>query len=322
MPLITYESKNFGAASLALIARVNEIAAEYAAQGYGLTLRQLYYQLVARDIVPNTQQSYKRVGNIVNDARLAGLVDWDHLTDRTRNLQKLSTWSTPEDIIDSAAYSFRRAVWADQRYRVEVWVEKEALADVVGRAADVWDVPYFSCRGYVSQSEMWAAAQRLRRYESNGQRTIVIHLGDHDPSGIDMTRDITDRLAMFRSRARVRRIALTMAQIEQYSPPPNPAKVTDSRYAEYEQEYGDESWELDALEPSVLDALIQATIQEYVDMEAWRASKREQETQRAQLTAVSQNWQDTVGWMTDGGMVDEPDLSQWETPDADGDPDD
>lgn len=321
MPKYCYVPKKFGPDSLALITRVNQIATQYAARGYSLTLRQLYYQLVAADVIPNTQQSYKRIGNIVNDARLAGLIDWNHLTDRTRNLQRLPAWDTAEDIIDSVASSFRQPVWADQPYHVEVWVEKEALADVVGQAADHWDVPYFSCRGYVSQSEMWAAAMRLVRAENKGKMTVVIHLGDHDPSGIDMTRDIKDRLRMFGSRARVQRIALTMGQIEQYGPPPNPAKTTDARYEGYQLEYGDDSWELDALTPDVLDALIQYTIRNYVDMPIWRESKRIQETARMQLNAVSHNWSDAVDWLENSGYVEEPDLSEWNDPDGDGESD-
>lgn len=319
MPKIAYVPKKFGTESLALIERANAIAEQYAADNYSLTLRQLYYRLVAAGIIPNTQQSYKRVGNVINDARLAGLVDWNHLTDRTRNLQRLSTWSTPSDMIASAAYSYRLEVWQDQLHYLEVWVEKEALADVVGQAADRWDVPYFSCRGYVSQSEMWAAAMRLKRMERRGKLTRVIHLGDHDPSGIDMTRDIEDRLRMFGSFVKVERIALTMDQITEYDPPPNPAKTTDARYASYEELYGDESWELDALPPDVLDALITRTIRGYVDVPAWNDSKRRQETERAELNAASANWPETRDWLDGQGYVDEPEVEEIDDDNEDGD---
>lgn len=144
-----------------VIDQANEIIAAYAAQGFDLTLRQLYYQFVSRDRIANSDREYKRLGSVINDAQLAGLVDWDAITDRTRNVRAVSHWETPGAIIDSAAYSFRIDKWLLQPYRVEVWIEKDALAGVIERVCTDLDVPYFSCRGYTSQSEMWAAAHNV-----------------------------------------------------------------------------------------------------------------------------------------------------------------
>ena len=187
--------------------------------------------------------------------RLAGLIDWHSIVDRTRNLRGNGHWDKPEDVIASARYSYLLNKWDGQPNYVEVWVEKDALVDIVGQACIPLDTPYFSCRGYTSQSEMWSAAQRFidQSYRDN---RYIIHLGDHDPSGIDMTRDIQERLRMFGADVYVKRVALTMNQIETYNPPPNPAKLSDSRCGKYIDEYGDESWELDALEPSVITNLI------------------------------------------------------------------
>jgi hypothetical protein len=271
---IQYIDKKFGDKSLSLIGQSNTIIQGYQAEGYTLTLRQLYYRLVAAAIIPNTQKSYDRVGCIINDARLAGVLDWDAIEDRTRNLSSLGHWESPSDIIGAAAQSYRVDKWEGQEYRPELWVEKEALAGIVERTAERNDVGYLSCRGYMSQSEMHAAAVRFIGYLQAGQTPLVIHLGDHDPSGIDMTRDIAARLELFISHhmgrtIEVNRIALNMDQIEEYSPPPNPAKVTDSRAAAYIARFGGESWELDALEPSVLDALMERTILKYRDDTLW-----------------------------------------------------
>jgi hypothetical protein len=257
---IRYESWSPGTDAQAVVRQAEAICRTYAGQGYDLTLRQLYYQFVARGLIPNSQQSYSRLGDIVSNGRMAGLIDWSHIVDRTRNLRGTSHWGSPSDIIDASASSFRLDKWADQDTRVEVWVEKEALAGVVQRAADEYDVNWFSCRGYVSQSELWAAGRRHRLYMQRGQGVIVLHLGDHDPSGIDMTRDIRDRPPHVRSATarttrprKVRRIALNDGSgQQQYNPPPNPAKLTDSRSEGYIQEYGHESWELDALDPATL----------------------------------------------------------------------
>lgn len=302
MPKIEYLSKNFSAAVIGVIAKANDIIREYELQGFALTLRQLYYQFVARDLIPNTQQSYKRLGKIVNDGRLAGAIDWDSITDRTRNLVSNSHWSSPESIIESAASGYEIDKWAGQDCRVEVWIEKDALVGVIESVCVENDVPFFACRGYNSQSEMWRAAMRLRRYSDRGQDPIIIHLGDHDPSGIDMTRDTIDRLALFTSpgQINVRRIALNMDQVEQYGPPPNPAKVTDSRATEYISKFGSDSWELDALEPMVIVQLVRDEINNICNEFHWAESKEREEKERQLLTDVSERWDDVVEFMEGG----------------------
>lgn len=297
MAKIAYESRNFRSSTLEIIARAVQICENYAARGYDLTLRQLYYQFVSRAWIPNTEESYKRLGSIVNDGRLAGLIDWDHLTDRTRNLSSLAVWQDPEDILSAVASQYREDKWKDQPEYVEVWVEKEALAGVVARPANRWQVPWFSCRGYVSQSEMHAAAMRLKRRERAGKHVTVIHLGDHDPSGIDMTRDIRDRLRLFGFRGDVQRIALTMEQVEQYDPPPNPAKTTDARFEGYLSEYGDESWELDALDPDVLDTLIDETIQSHLDAGIWEESLAGETSRRDTLASLPVRWDEITEFL-------------------------
>jgi hypothetical protein len=289
MPLIRYVKKRFSQAVLRMIEQANDIIKVYADQGYDLTLRQLYYQFVSRDIIPNTQKEYKRLGSIINDARLAGLIDWDHITDRTRNLHSLSHWSSVSSIIGACASQYRIDKWANQKHRIEVWIEKEALAGVFQRVCDELDIPFFACRGYTSQSEMWAAGQRLNSYIKNDkQKPIILHFGDHDPSGIDMSRDIIDRLEMFSGGVSVQRLALNMDQIEQYDPPPNPAKATDARFASYVAVHGDECWELDALEPQVLADLVRDAVAEFRDEKKWKAALRQENVSKARLEEIAQ----------------------------------
>lgn len=334
---IAYTPREFSSGSLAVIKTANDILESYAAQGFDLTLRQLYYQFVARGLIANKDTEYKKLGSIINDARLAGLVDWDHITDRTRNMRQNSHWDSPKSIIDACAASFQLDKWKDQRNYVEVWVEKDALVGVLEVACAPLDVPYFSCRGYTSQSEMWAASQRLLQRVREGKQVHIIHLGDHDPSGIDMSRDIEDRLSLFLSHhvlrdyvkqhprtcdektlryhetpedysarieqalvnyrpyalpVTVNRIALNMSQIRQYDPPPNPAKVTDSRAKSYIEEYGEESWELDALEPAVLTALIQDAVGDLRNDDVWASASAIEENYKANLQECARRWQD------------------------------
>lgn len=296
MPKIQYKEIRFQQKSLDLIELVNQVVDEYSAQGYELTLRQVYYQLVARGYIPNNERSYKNVGSLINDGRLAGLIDWHSVTDRTRNLRKESHWDNPADVIASARYSYNLDKWKGQPNYVEVWVEKDALVDIVGQACSPLDTPYFSCRGYTSQSEMWSAAQRFIRQEQREKR-IIIHLGDHDPSGIDMTRDIQERLELFGADVFVKRVALTMNQIQTYNPPPNPAKITDSRASKYIDQFGDESWELDALEPKVITDLIKKQVTMYRNDAIYRAVCDKESREKEELKMLEHNYDKAVAYL-------------------------
>lgn len=342
---IRYEKKTFKAARLAIIEQANDICEEYASRGFSLTLRQLYYQFVGRGLLDggdwfvdpvtgtNNQKNYDRLGATISEARLGGLFDWNYIIDRTRNLEKRSEWSSPEDLIEHAAEQYLTDLWAPQKKRLEVWIEKDAAIGVVEHVCNENSAPYFSCRGYTSQSEMWSAGVRIGEYLRNGEQVRILHIGDHDPSGLDMTRDIQERLTRFvhqdwvnefsedfsvgavsrgairhsmRTRMRekgsnigddespweVRRIALTIEQVEEYQPPPNYAKTTDARFRRYQDETGlDESWELDALDPEVMADLIQEEIDAFKDHDAFNAASFRQEKERAILVAVRENWE-------------------------------
>ena len=300
MPKIQYKEISFRQKSLDLIELINSVIDEYSAQGYELTLRQAYYQLVARGYIENNERSYKNIGSLINDGRLAGLIDWNSITDRTRNLRNRAHWDQPQDVIYSAKYSYLLDKWEGQPNYVEVWVEKDALIDIVGQACRPLDTPHFSCRGYTSQSEMWSAAQRFIR-QKNREARYIIHLGDHDPSGIDMTRDIQERLEMFGADVYVKRVALTMDQVTTYNPPPNPAKITDSRCGKYIDQYGEESWELDALEPQMLTKLITNEVTALRDDAIYQAICDREEAEKRELQTVADEYQKVITFLSDEG---------------------
>jgi hypothetical protein len=325
MPKIAYERKRFGARRAEILRQANRILEEYALQGYDLTLRQLYYQFVARDLLPNVTKSYSLLGAVVNEGRLAGLIDWDYIVDRTRNLRDQPHWRDPAHVIHSTTSWFHIDLWKDQPYRLEVWIEKDALVGVIERPCESMDVPYFACRGYVSQSEMWAAGQRLGQYIDRGQKVVILHLGDHDPSGIDMTRDIEQRLFTFlvndhyhdkmegssddpadsvgwiEEHFKVERLALNMDQVREYDPPPNPAKMSDSRYASYITAYGDESWELDALEPTVLGGLITDAVDRYLEPDLFDAATAKEREFIDLLRKASSRWPEVEALLNGNG---------------------
>ena len=297
MPKIRYVEKNFRKATLDQIATANAIIDEYAAQGFDLTLRQLYYQMVARGHIENSERSYKNFGNVIDDGRLAGLIDWDRIVDRTRNLRGNGHFRDPAHIMTTAASSFQIDKWGRQPYRVEVWVEKDALIGVVEVPCRRLDVPFFACRGYTSQSEMWAAAQRLKSWRRRGQTPVILYLGDHDPSGIDMTRDVADRMTLFAGGLKVDRLALNWNQVERYRPPPNPAKLTDSRAEGYIAKFGLSSWELDALDPTTLAGLIETAVASFRDPALWAEAVEEEEEGLRLLQEAAGRWEDVAGFL-------------------------
>lgn len=266
-----YRDIKFGQDSLDLIGQANKIIKEYEKKGFILTLRQLYYQFVARGLLSNTKNSYNRLGSVISDGRIAGMVSWLAIEDRTRNLMGSVFYDNPTQLIRSVKTKYRIDKWLDQPFRPEVWIEKEALVGVISGICQRLEVDFFACKGYNSQSEQWRAGQRFAGYYQKGQRPIVFHLGDHDPSGIDMTRDNQERLSLFAGvEIQVVRLALNWNQIQQYNPPPNPAKITDSRFSDYEKKFGSDSWELDALDPTVIETLISDSVLKVRDDMLWQ----------------------------------------------------
>lgn len=294
-----YREITFKKKTLQQIERINAIIEEYLDAGYTLTVRQLYYQLVARDIIPNNEKSYKQTTSIVNDARVAGLIDWDAIEDRTRAFEARGRWNTPNELLTAAARQYHTDPWATQDKRLFLVVEKEALSGVFQRVCREFDVPLLAARGYPSASVVREFAKT--ELEGNGTHDVIIlHFGDHDPSGIDMTRDIRDRLSLFVGRpVEIVRLALNMEQVEEYDPPPNPAKTTDSRFEGYMQEFGEESWELDALSPNVIAELIEREVEERLDMDAWEAASAREEEAKETLQLIADRYEDVAEFVKD-----------------------
>lgn len=310
-----YRSVNFRADSLAKIEQMQAIVDEYQKQNLRMTARQLYYQLVSRDLIPNQPAEYKKVTALLTDARYAGMIDWDAIEDRGREPSTPSEWDSLSSLVESALRAYRRPRWVGQKHYVELWVEKQALAGVLAPLASEFHATLMVNKGYSSASAMKESADRIKaatitdvdrldeiseqleeaardfgadsdeltnlREEITpeverllGPKPIVLYLGDHDPSGEDMVRDIETRLKEFGVlRLTVEKVALTTAQVRRYNPPPNPAKLTDPRAKGYIAEHGAQSWEVDALPPNVLTQLIRQAFRRFIDAPKMAAVK-------------------------------------------------
>lgn len=306
-----FQDFNFRADTLAMIKQANTILAEYARQGYDLSLRQLYYQFVSRDLLANNDRNYKRLGSVINDARLAGLVDWSMIRDRGRVLVGNAHWENPGEILTASANQFRIEKWRDQPCHVEVMVEKQALEGVLIPVCRRLDIDFIANKGYSSASAMYTAGKRLKHAMDTGKEVHILYLGDHDPSGIDMTRDVRERLEIFtgyswwdederefytseqyeEDQLGVDRLALNFDQVQEYNPPPNPTKKADSRANAYIRRFGETCWELDALRPEVLAQLVEDAVAQYRDDALWEASLARENEMKDRLLAYAAEWQ-------------------------------
>lgn len=312
-----FKEIRFNPAALGMIAQCNAIIGEYQRQDLRLTLRQLYYQFVSRDCfpedrrwtqtgdgkwvrdpngTPNAPPNYKWLGSIVNDARLAGKIDWYAIEDRGRRPRAAPDWDNIQSLVESALASYRLPRWQGQTTYAELWVEKDALAGVLEPLANRFHVTLMVNRGYSSQSAMYESARRFIRacrqsrkeimavgagfadapevvgtaqYEGESvplvRRPVLFYLGDHDPSGEDMVRDIRERLFMFGIDVDVQKVALTTAQVRQFNPPENPVKFSDSRAEAYVAKHGKHCWEVDALPPDELARIIRRAFNSIID---------------------------------------------------------
>jgi hypothetical protein len=302
-----------------LLAEATTIAEEYRDDGYDLTLRQLYYQLVSEALIPNSDKSYKRVGCVLGDARLAGNFEMDLIVDRGRTAGPSKHHECKLHVKDALteAGSYLKAVphwsiavdrWFGQPKHVSVWVEKEALSGVFQKPCKDLGVGFFACKGYPSHSSLWEWLQSLQEayttawndIEDDAGDTIdvgepyeavVLYFGDHDPDGWQIPRSAEKTLNTFIQvhnldvpLVRFERVALNMDQIRRYNPPPYPAKPTSSRFKGYIREHRiSDAWELDALKPRVLDALIRASVAQHWDPDIYNDWQSLARTYRKQL---------------------------------------
>lgn len=296
-----FEHMRLADKTMDIIIMVSQIVEEYSRLDIKMNIRQIYYQFIARDWFPddwidekynlkhglapdtkNTQKNYKRLGGIISKGRMAGHIDWDQIVDLVRSLHSQIAYPTPRRFMDIMLPLYQKDMWKSQGKRIEIWIEKEALTGVIAGVCSKLRVPYFACKGCPSQSSVYEASKRILDVYEKDEEHVILYLGDHDPTGLNIDRDIETRLMkMTRYDIVMHRIALTMDQIKEFRPPPNPAKTTDPSYKSYVKEHGESCWELDALDPMYMADMLHDEIWEYVDPDLWDADlEQEQEDKK------------------------------------------
>jgi len=275
-----------GITKTALIERTNGIIDQYS--GMKLTIRQIYYRLVAGQVIPNLVSSYKKLINALTFARRDGTVDYDAIEDRTRAVHQPTSELQTEgaaqyfngyyDYLKTLDANYRMPQWWGQKVKLQVWVEKQALASLFQSITDRWGVDLVVCRGYPSLTLLYEASNILN--DEDAKDLQILYFGDFDPSGADIERAVGESLDKdFDVDMEINRVAITREQIAKYHIPPAPAKKTDSRYRGFVEAEG-VAWqvELDAIEPKVLQNMIDKAIREHFDQD--QKKQRDQELER------------------------------------------
>ena len=300
-----------------LIRECNSICSVMKEKGYTLTVRQLFYQLVTRGKIDNTQRDYKNLINHLTNARYAGELDWDYIDDRIRVIHRNAHWDGPEERLQYAAMGYGVDTWPDQKYRPEVWIEKDALIELAENVCVRLDVPYIAVKAYGSTSALWEARKRFLAYIGEGQMPLILHLGDHDYTGVDCSRFLKERMeVMVDHPVELRRLALNPDQIAEYELPAQPGKAPkpgykgDPRHKSYfETHKKDDVWELDALDPEVIERIIEDGIRAVLDEELRQEYLDEQSEHRQGIESVAENWDDVQVFLADpAGFKDYRDL--------------
>lgn len=265
--------------------RIIEVAVEVLTELHPMTVRQVYYQLVSRQVIKNNRCQYQAVSKALVAARQDGTMPWEWIEDRTRQPRMFSMWEGLTDFAKDAAASYRRDVWADQSSLVEVWLEKDALSGIFVEALGPYGVTLNVGRGYDGWDSIHNAAERYEPY-IDGANVTVLYFGDFDPSGEDMLRSLRERLAFFGCEPEITKCALTAADVEAYDLPPEPAKKSDTRRDAFVAEHGDVSVEIDALPVDVLRERLVSEVAARMDLDALKESNAETVKERKKLRAM------------------------------------
>jgi hypothetical protein len=248
-----------------------------------MTVRQVFYRLVVLAVIGKSEAEYKgTVVRLLTEMRLEGKIPFGWIADNTRWMRKPRTHSSVDQALKRTAEAYRRAVWDNQDVYVEVWLEKDALAGVLYDVTSEWDVPLMVTRGYPSISYLHEAAEAIKAVN---KPVYLYYFGDHDPSGLDIPRNVENRLNQFAPDAEIHfeRVAVTPEQIAEWDLPTRPTKKTDTR----SKRFVGESLEVDAIDPDTLRDLVRECIEQHVDDRALEVMQTAEESEREILEKLA-----------------------------------
>lgn len=250
-------------------------AIEILKEEHPVTVRHIFYCLVGQGILSKEEKEYKsKLIYIMKRARLSGLVPMDWIIDSSRRVLEVSLYDSVKEFLTEKIKYYYKNTWRNQRTFVLVWVEKEALANPLWEAVNYYNIPVFPGKGYDSWAHFLKAVKKIREMED--REIVVLYLGDHDPSGMDIPSDLENRCNLMNLNVRFKRIAITDDQIEKHNIPklplrknPEKRKYNDPRAEKYVEKYGPWFVELDALKPSIMKRIVKEEVEDLLDLEAF-----------------------------------------------------
>jgi hypothetical protein len=275
---LIYTSKCFQRKTLKRIGAINRILNEYAKQGYQMTVRQLYYQMVSRKIIPFDNREYNKLITLIANGRNAGLIDWDHIVDRSRDSYQVPLFDSVSDALQQAADNYHIDLWEDMPTMPVIWYEKAGLAQIIGRVASKYNIEHMATRGENSLTWLHQVSQ---------QTDIILYLGDHDGHGVQISDGMAAKVKMYSNGGTtLKRIGISLDHGEEINAPKIPLKDVTNLSFDYRQRFGcGYGYEIDALDPKQLIDLIEEEIESLIGLasQTFENNIRRQQVQREQI---------------------------------------
>ena len=253
-----------------------------------ITGRGIGYKLFTKGLIPSMARlEMQRVYRLLKEAREQGRIPWGWIVDETRALERTSTWDDPAEYARCVAQSYRRDFWNQQLVRCEVWSEKGTVRGVLEPILDEYAVGFRVLHGFSGATTIHDVAQ----YD-DGRPLIVLYAGDYDPSGLYMSEhDLPDRLAKYGgNHVTLKRIALKREHTDGLPPFPASDKTDDPRHKWFVRNFGSHCWELDALDPNDLRALVEEAIRAEIEPIAWERCELINRAEQESLKTIIAKW--------------------------------
>jgi hypothetical protein len=269
------------AQSRELLGQVHEVLRQYQAN-LPVTNRQVFYRLVAAYGFDKSEAAYERLSNLLNRARRSGEVPWSAIRDDGFHRGGHTGWASLGEFAETVQAwvdGYRVDRQAGQTRRVAVWCEAGGMVPQLERVAGEYSVPVFSSGGFDSVT---AKHDKAEQFAAMGS-VLVLHLGDHDPSGVHVFGSLDEDVRAFchelGGRVEFRRLAVLPEHVAKYGLVTSPAKASDRRA------FDGETVQAEALPPDVLADVVRSAIESELDPEEYAAALDRERDQRATLAA-------------------------------------
>jgi hypothetical protein len=246
-----------------------------------------YKMFVLKLIADMSRKSMVAIYRLLKESREDGTIPWEWIVDETRQLERTASWGNPAEFVRDMRRAYRRDFWNQQPHRVEVWSEKGTVRGVIAPVLDEYGVGFRVLHGFTSATEAYGVAQ-----DDDGRTLNVLYVGDWDPSGLCMSElDLPKRMEKYGgSHVDLRRIALRIDDVQALPSFPANDKRKDPRHAWFVQHYGDQCWELDAMDPRDLRTRVEQEIKKLIEPVAWERREVVNKAEQESLQEVLDRW--------------------------------